>query len=61
MGNNTKKILEKYFGEIDEIVAQTPSNRYIRADVVKTILYDAICEYERMNSTPRVDFWGQPI
>lgn len=61
MSNITEKIIAKYFGEIDEIVAQTPSNGYIRADVAKTILYDALCEYERVNSTPRVDFWGQPI
>jgi hypothetical protein len=28
---------------------------------VRELLTRALNEYERMNSQPKVDFWGQPI
>ena len=61
MSNSTEAVLSKYYGEIDNISTQLPVDGVIPIETAKIILFEALSEYERMNSTPRVDFWGQPI
>lgn len=42
------------------LLCENGNEEYIRADVAKSLIAQAIEEYERTHETPRVDFWGQP-
>jgi len=43
------------------LLCENNDEKYIRADVAKGLIAQAIEEYERTHEVPRVDFWGQSI
>lgn len=57
--------MDKYLSAIDkssDIVINDGEEIYlVDAEYVKALIVDLIREYERMNSYPKVDFWGEPI
>lgn len=61
-----KRIRDKFCDIVDRgaarkfLLSDNSDEKYIRADVVKNLISQAIEEYERTHETPRVDFWGQP-
>lgn len=65
MTDAKNNFLRKYLYLIDKstfnhdeggVITEVVSAVYVRA-----LLKEMMREYERINSTPRVDFWGQPI
>lgn len=62
MSDNAKRIILKYAKEMhDKSIRTSPVHACIDSKIAIEFLVQAIEEYEQMNSTPRVDFWGQPI
>lgn len=62
MSDNAKRIILKYAKEMyDKSIRTSPVDACIDFKIAIEFLAQAIEEYEQMNSTPRVDFWGQPI
>lgn len=61
-----KRIRDKFCDIVDRgsarkfLLCENGDEKYIRADVAKSLIAQAIEEYERKHETPRVDFWGQP-
>lgn len=61
-----KRIRDKFCDIVDRgsarkfLLCENGDEKYIRADVTKSLIAQAIEEYERTHETPRVDFWGQP-
>lgn len=61
-----KRIRDKFCDIVDRgsarkfLLCENSDEKYIRADVAKSLISQAIEEYERTHDTPRVDFWGQP-
>lgn len=61
-----KRLRDKFCGIVDRgsarkfLLCENGDEKYIRADVAKNLISQAIEEYERAHETPRVDFWGQP-
>lgn len=61
-----KRIRDKFCGIVDRgaarkfLLRENGDEKYIRADVAKSLISQAIEEYERTHDAPRVDFWGQP-
>lgn len=61
-----KRIRDKFCGIVDRgsarkfLLRENNDEKYIRADVAKSLISQAIEEYERIHDAPRVDFWGQP-
>lgn len=61
-----KRIRDKFFDIVDRgaarkfLLCENSDEKYIRADVAKSLIAQAIEEYECTHETPRVDFWGQP-
>jgi hypothetical protein len=61
-----KKIRDKFCDIVDRgaarkfLLSDNGDEEYIRADVAKSLIAQAIEEYERTHDAPRVDFWGQP-
>ena len=61
-----KRIRDKFCDIIDRgsarkfLLCENSDDKYIRADVAKSLISQAIEEYERTHEAPRVDFWGQP-
>lgn len=61
-----KRIRDKFCDIVDRgaarkiLLCENGDEKYIRADVAKSLISQAIEEYERTHDTPRVDFWGQP-
>lgn len=61
-----KRIRDKFCDIVDRgsarkfLLRENSDERYILADVAKSLITQAIEEYERTHDTPRVDFWGQP-
>lgn len=61
-----KRIRDKFCDIVDRgaarkfLLRENSDERYILADVAKSLIAQAIEEYERTHDTPRVDFWGQP-
>lgn len=60
-----KKIRDAYLDKIDELAVGKDVldgyNKFISAEIAKSLITRALQEYERMYESPRVDFWGQPI
>lgn len=62
-----KKIRDKFCSMVDRasarkfLLCENNGEKYIRSDVAKGLIAQAIEEYERTNEVPRVDFWGQSI
>lgn len=60
------RIRDKFCGIVDRgsarkfLLCENGDEKYIRADVAKSLISQAIEEYEHAHETPRVDFWGQP-
>lgn len=67
MTSTGKKIRDKYCSMIERasarkfLLCENNDERYIRSDVAKGLIAQAIEEYERTHEVPRVDFWGQSI
>lgn len=67
MTSTGKKIRDKYCSMIERasakklLLCENGDERYVRADVAKGLIAQAIEEYERTHEVPRVDFWGQSI
>ena len=67
MTSTGKRIRDKFCDIVDRgsarkfLLCQNSDERYIRADVAKSLIAQAIEEYERIHDAPRIDFWGQPI
>lgn len=65
MTSTGKIVRDKYHDIIDKVAARkfllsdNSNEDYIRADIAKSLIAQAIEEYERTHETPRVDFWGQ--
>lgn len=61
-----KRIRDKFCDIVDRgsarkfLLCENSDEKYIRADVAKSLITQAIEEYERTHKNPRVDFWGQP-
>jgi hypothetical protein len=61
-----KRIRDKFCDIVDRgaarkfLLCENGDEKYIRADVAKSLIAQAIEEYERTHETPIVDFWGQP-
>ena len=61
-----KRIRDKFCDIVDRgsarkfLLCENNDEEYIRADVAKSLISQAIEEYERTHDAPRVDFWGQP-
>ena len=61
-----KKIMDKYCSMVERasarkfLLCEHNDEKYIRADVAKSLITQAIEECERTHEAPRVDFWGQP-
>lgn len=66
MTSTGKIVRDKYHDIIDKVAARkfllsdNSNENYIRADIAKNLIAQAIEECERAHETPRVDFWGQP-
>ena len=62
-----KRIRDKFCDIVDRAAARkillndNGNEEYIRADIAKSLIAQAIEEYERIHEVPRVDFWGQSI
>lgn len=60
-----KRIRDAYLDKVDELAVGKETldgyNKFISADIAKSLIIRALQEYERMFDTPKVDFWGQPI
>ena len=60
-----KRIRDKFCDIVDRgaarkfLLSDNSDEKYIRADVAKSLISQAIEEYERTHDVPRVDFWGQ--
>lgn len=60
-----KRIRDKFCDIVDRgaarkfLLSDNSDEKYIRADVAKSLIAQAIEEYERTHDVPRVDFWGQ--
>ena len=59
-----KKIRDAYLDKIDELAVGKDVldgyNKFISADIAKSLMIRALQEYERRHEPPKVDFWGQP-
>lgn len=61
-----KRIRDKFCDIVDRgsarkfLLCENGDEKYIRADVAKSLIAQAIEECERTHETPKVDFWGQP-
>jgi hypothetical protein len=66
MTSTAKRIRDKFCDIVDRgaarkfLLCENGDEKYIRADVAKNLIAQAIEEYELTHETPRVDFWGQP-
>lgn len=66
MTSTGKRIRDKFCDIVERgsarkfLLCENGDEKYIRADVAKSVIAQAIEEYERTHETPRVDFWGQP-
>lgn len=66
MTSTGKRIRDKFYDIVDRgaarkfLLCENGDEKYIRADVAKSLIAQAIEECERTHETPRVDFWGQP-
>lgn len=60
-----KLIRDKYLDKIDSLAlpkgALGDCNKYISADIAKSLVIQALHDFDKMNDAPQVDFWGQPI
>lgn len=65
MTSNQRELVGKYLSAIDKssqvAVMDDDLVEVVDAEYVKALIVDLINEYERMNSYPKVDFWGEPI
>lgn len=67
MTSTGKRIRDKFCDIVDRgaarkfLLCENGDEKYIHADVAKSLIAQAIEEYERKHDAPRVDFWGQPI
>lgn len=66
MTSTGKRIRDKFCDIVDRgsarkfLLCENGDEKYIRADVAKSLISQAIEEYERAHDAPRIDFWGQP-
>lgn len=66
MTSTGKRIRDKFCDIVDRgaarkfLLSDNGDEKYIRADVAKSLIAQAIEEYEHTHDIPRVDFWGQP-
>lgn len=66
MTSTGKRIRDKFCDIVDRgsarkfLLCENGDEKYIRVDVAKSLIAQAIEECERTHETPRVDFWGQP-
>lgn len=66
MTSTGKRIKDKFCDIVDIgsaskfLLCENGDEKYIRADVAKSLIAQAIEECERTHEAPRVDFWGQP-
>lgn len=65
MTSKQRELVDKYLDAIDKssevAVMDDDFVEVVDAEYVKALIVDLINEYERMNSYPKVDFWGEPI
>lgn len=65
MTNRQKQFVEKYLSAIDKssfmIIDNGEDVEVVDSEYVKSLIWNMMFEYERANSFPSSDFWGQPI
>ena len=65
MTNRQKALVDKYLSAIDMSTESIPVDGeqidMVDAEYVKSLIVELMREYERVNSFPNVDFWGQPL
>jgi hypothetical protein len=65
MTHKQKELIEKYLSAIDQSCEQAVMHddlvEVVDVEYAKALIWDLMREYERMNSYPKVDFWGEPI
>lgn len=65
MTNRQKQFIEKYLSAIDKssfmIIDNGEDVEVVDSEYVKSLIWNMMFEYERANSFPSSDFWGQPI
>jgi hypothetical protein len=65
MTSRQRELVDKYLSAIDkssDIAINEGEEVYmVDAEYVKALIIDLIREYERINTYPKVDFWGEPI
>lgn len=65
MTSRQKKFIDKYLSAIDKssfiVIDNGEDVEVVDSEYVKSLIWDMMHEYERANSFPSSDFWGQPI
>lgn len=65
MTNRQKALVDKYLSAIDmsteSMTVDGEQIDMVDAEYVKSLIVELMREYERVNSFPNVDFWGQPL
>jgi hypothetical protein len=65
MTSRQRELVDKYLSAIDkssDIAINEGEEVYmVDAEYVKALIIDLMREYERINTYPKVDFWGEPI
>lgn len=65
MTNRQKALVDKYLSAIDmsteSMTVDDEQIDMVDAEYVKSLIVELMREYERANSFPSVDFWGQPL
>lgn len=65
MTSRQRELIDKYLSAIDkssDIAINEGEEVYmVDAEYVKALIIDLMREYERINTYPKVDFWGEPI
>ena len=65
MTSNQKKLVDKYLSAIDKssevAIMHDDFVEVVDVEYVKSIIWDLMYEYERMDAYPQVDFWGEKI
>lgn len=65
MTNRQKQFIEKYLSAIDKssfmIIDNGEDVEVVDSEYVKSLIWNMMFEYERANSFPSSDFWGQPV
>ena len=65
MTKQQRQLIDKYLSAIDKscetAIMHDDLVEVVDVEYVKSLIWDLMHEYERMNSYPKVDFWGDNI